>query len=133
MAELVFKEESYQIVGACFEVYNSMGCGFLEAVYHECLELELRDRNIPFRSKSRLKIRYKDRLLEKYYEADFICFDQIILEIKAVSELTDEHTSQLLNYLQATKLSLGILVNFGQHLQLEHKRVALTQTKGPSD
>ena len=131
MAELIFQEESYQIIGACFEVYNSMGSGFLEPVYHECLELEFREKRIPYVSKPRLNIRYKNHCLEKYYEADFVCFDNIILEIKATSSLIDEHTSQLLNYLHATKLPLGLLVNFGQHPKLEYKRVAFTELLNP--
>ena len=104
MTELILKEESYQIIGACFEVYNAMGCGFLESVYHECLEIEFANLGIPFKSKPRLSIQFRDRLLEKRFEADFICYDQIIVEIKACSELIDDHTAQTLNYLNATRL-----------------------------
>ena len=133
MAELILKEESYQIIGACFEVYNTMGCGFLEPVYQECLELELQDRGIPFDSKPRLKLQYKEHSLEKYYEADLICYRKIILELKAVSDLTSEHESQILNYLHATRLPLGILVNFGQHPKLQYKRIALTSFSSDFD
>lgn len=126
MSDLVLPDESYQIVGACFEVYNEMGCGFLEAVYHECLEFELSARNIPFVSKPSLKLQYKNKSLQAYYQADFICFNQIVLEIKTASSLVDENTAQVLNSLNATKLPLGILVNFGHYPKLQYKRVALT-------
>jgi GxxExxY protein len=110
-------------MGACFEVYNEIGCGFLEAVYHECLMLELGMRGIPFRSKADLELRYKDHILEQRYEPDFICFDRIILEIKAVSQLTDEHRAQVHNYLKATGFRLGLLVNFGHYPKLEYERI----------
>ena len=91
MAEIVFKEESYQIIGACFEVYNEMGCGFLEPVYQECLEIELQDRSIPFVSKQELKLNYKQRPLKSLYIPDFVCFGKIILELKSMKDLTDQH------------------------------------------
>src|SRR4051812_47528160 len=100
--ELIFKEESYDLIGACFEVYNDKGCGFLEAVYQECLELELGFRGIPFDPSSELKLDYKGRTLKKTYHSDFTCFDKIIIEIKAISDLTDEHRAQVHNYLKAT-------------------------------
>ncbi|NOY43535.1 MAG: GxxExxY protein [Planctomycetes bacterium] len=127
MTELILKDESYQIIGACFEVYNELGCGFLEAVYQECLEVEFTERGIPFRSKHRLTINYKTHPIQKHYEADFLCFDQIIIELKAVSELTPDHLAQTLNYLHATRSPLGILVNFGQYPKLQYKRIALTE------
>ncbi len=129
MSKLILEEESFAILGACFEVHNELGCGFLESVYHQCLEIELASRGVPFRSKSKLRIQYKGQEIEKTYEADFICFDKIILEIKAISELADEHTAQTLNYLNATKLPLGLLINFGHHPKLQHKRLALTKQK----
>lgn len=127
MAELIYPDESYVIVGACFEVYNTMGSGFLEAVYHECLSIEFENREIPAVSKPRLNLVYGGRKLEKYYEADFVCYDKILIEIKAAKALADEHRAQLINALHATKLKLGILVNFGHHPKLEYERIALTQ------
>ncbi|MEQ8846217.1 GxxExxY protein [Botrimarina sp.] len=122
MAQLVLKDEAYRIVGACFEVYNTLGCGFLEAVYQEALELELSERGIPFKSQAALRIAYKGRTLSTEYKADLVCFGQILVELKAVSELVDAHRSQTLNYLHATRMPLGLLVNFGHKSDLQHER-----------
>lgn len=127
MAEPIFKAESYEIVGACFEVYNELGCGFLEAVYQECLEHELRLRQIAFQSQPLLPISYKGQKLTKTYQPDLICYDKIIIELKAVSEITDQHRAQILNYLKATDLPLGLLVNFGASGGVEHQRFARTR------
>ena len=121
--EIVCKEESYRIVGACFEVYKEMGGGFLETVYQECLEIELLAQQIPFKSQAELFLNYKGRPLKQRYIPDFICFDKIILEIKAVSELADLHRAQIQNYLKATGYKLGLLVNFGHYPKLEHERI----------
>ena len=121
--ELIYKEEAYAIIGACFEVFNDKGAGFLEAVYQECLELELAFRSIPFRPQAELQLYYKGRLLKQHYQPDFLCFDKIIVEIKAVSDLADEHRAQVHNYLKATGLRLGLLVNFGHHGKLQHERL----------
>ncbi|MCW0484374.1 GxxExxY protein [Gaoshiqia sediminis] len=115
-------EESYQIIGACMNVHNELGAGFMEAVYQEALVLELHDLLIPFVREKILDIYYKGYLLEKKYKADFICFDQIIVELKAVNELNSEHTAQALNYLKATGMKLALLVNFGK-TRLQYKRV----------
>lgn len=120
--EIVFKEKSYKIVGACFEVYKDKGSGFLEAVYQECLEIEFTEQNIPFMAQPRLKLEYKGRLLKQNYIPDFICFDKIIIEIKAVKQLTDELRAQVINYLKATEKELGLLINFGHHPKIEHER-----------
>jgi len=126
-------DETYGIIGACFEVYNEKGCGFLEPIYHECLEIELGLRGIPFESKAVLALDYKRRPLRKKYEADFICYGEVILEIKAVSQLTDDHRAQLINYLNATKKKVGLLVNFGGHRGLEFERfVNEGRSKGPA-
>jgi GxxExxY protein len=122
-ADILFKDESYKIIGACFEVYKEMGCGFLEPVYHECLEIELAARAIPFVSQCQLTLRYKQQLLRQLYVPDFICFDQIILEIKAVTDVNNVHRAQVHNSLKATKLRLGLLVNFGHHLGVQHERI----------
>jgi GxxExxY protein len=133
MAEILLKDESYAVIGACFEVYNQLGSGFLEAVYHECLELELKAREIPFQTRCKVPISYKGTPVACLYEADMVCFDQIILELKAVSALTKVHEAQITHYLQATRLPLGILVNFGAHPNLEYKRIAHTSpTKPPA-
>jgi GxxExxY protein len=125
MNEIIYREEAYKIMGACFEVYKTMGCGFLEAVYQECLEIELADRGVPFVPKHQLELNYKERRLKQRYEPDFICYDKIILEIKAVSTLSDEHRAQVQNYLRATGYRLGLLVNFGHHPLVESERIAL--------
>lgn len=123
MVEIVYKEESYRIMGACFEVYNQMGSGFLEPVYQECLRLEFADQQIPFASKLPLDLRYKERPLQTKYIPDFICFDSIIVELKSVKELLDKHRAQVHNYLKATGYKLGLLVNFSNHPKLKWERI----------
>ena len=123
MAEIVFKEESFQIIGACFEVYNEMGCGLLEAVYQECLAIEFRLCKIPFVAQHELTLRYKGESLDSTYKPDFICHERIIVELKAVTELMDKHRAQVHNYLKATGYRLGLPVNFGQHPKLQHERI----------
>jgi len=113
--ELIFKDESYKIIGACFEVYREKGCGFLEAVYQECLEIELRLQGVPYVPKHPLALEYKQCPLRTQYEPDFICYDKIILELKAVTDLAEEHRAQVQNYLKATRFKLGLLVNFGHY------------------
>ncbi len=121
--EILYKEENYRIMGACFEVYSDKGNGFLEDVYQECLGIEFEERKIPYEEKPELKLAYKGRKLRKQYEPDFVCFDKIIVELKAVRALADEHRAQLFNYLKATKIKLGLLVNFGGHPKLEYERI----------
>lgn len=123
MVEIIFKEESYRIIGACFEVYNEMGCGFLEAVYQECLAIEFSEQNLPFFSQRPLELKFKDHLLQQKYVPDFVCFEKVIVEIKAVKELCDEHRAQVHNYLHATGYRLGLLVNFGHHPKLQYERI----------
>ena len=123
MTELLFKDDSYRILGACFEVHNLKGSGFVEPVYQECLELELRMSEVPFAAQPRLQLGYKGRELNSVYIPDFVCFDKIILEIKAAGSLTDEHSAQVHNYLKATGLRLGLLVNFGTHPKLQYERI----------
>ena len=122
MTEIIDKDESYAIIGACMEVYNQMGFGFLEAVYQECLEMEFADRRIPFKPQQQLDLRYKHRPLKAAYIPDFLCYDRIIVEIKGIRELTDVHRSQVLNYLKGTGLKLGLLVNFGHPTKLQYER-----------
>jgi len=121
--EVILKEESYKIVGACFEVYNAMGCGFLEAVYQECLGIEFSNQTIPFKAQIPLELCYKGQVLQQKYIPDFICFDKVIVEIKALKNLSDEHRAQVHNYLKATGYRLGLLVNFGQHPKLQYERI----------
>ncbi len=123
MVEVVLKEESYKIVGACFEVYNAMGCGFLEAVYQECLGIEFSKQTIPFKAQAPLELSYKGQMLEQKYVPDFTCFEKVIVEIKALKELSDEHRAQVHNYLKATGYRLGLLVNFGHHSKLQYERI----------
>lgn len=120
----LFEEECRKIIGACFEVQNELGHGFLEAVYHEALCLSFSELHIPFESEKKLEIFYKGQKLQKAYYADFVCFDKIIVEIKACDGLVDEHTSQVLNYLKATNFKLGLLINFGTP-KVQIKRVIL--------
>ena len=119
------------ILGACFEVYNEKGCGFLEAVYQECMEIELGLQNIPFVAKKPLCLAYKNRPLRQTYEPDLICFEKIVVELKAVSALTDEHRAQVINYLNATGLEVALLINFGHCPKLEYERFANTAKKSP--
>lgn len=125
MNELICREESYKIIGACFEVYKEKGCGFLEAVFQECIELELGFQGIPFEAQRLLPLTYKGRPLVQTYKADLICFGSVLVELKAVSELTDEHRAQVLNYLNATGLRLGLLVNFGRYPKLQWERIVV--------
>lgn len=123
MEKIVFKNESYQIIGACFEVYNEMGCGFFEAVYQECLEIQFSEQGLPFTSQSPLELSFKGRVLQQKYVPDFICYEKIVVEIKAVKELCDEHRAQVHNYLHATGYKLGLLVNFGHYPKLQYERI----------
>ena len=129
MENVVYKEESYAIIGACLEVYNVMGAGFLEGVYQKCLEREFMLRGVPFVAQKRIALFYKGYDLQQDYIPDFVCFDKVIVELKAVSRLNDEFRSQILNYLSATKFELGLLINFGHHKTLEKERFAFTNEK----
>ncbi|MEO5960583.1 MAG: GxxExxY protein [Opitutaceae bacterium] len=125
MTDLIYPDECYKIVGACFEGSKEKGCGFLESVFQECLQIELGIQGIPHEAQKRLRLEYKGRPLQQGFIADFVCFDKIIVELKAVSYLADEHRAQVLNYLNATGYKLGLLVNFGHHPKLEWERIVL--------
>ena len=112
---------------ACFEVYKRLGCGFLESVYQECLEIELNLQKVTYISQAELPVIYRGRKIMHTYKADLICYDKIIVELKAVSVLADEHRAQILNYLNASGLKLGLLINFGHHPKLEYERFVLTK------
>ena len=109
-------------MGACFEVYKEKGVGFLEAVYHECLLIELKRQQIPFVEKPLLFLSYKGERLNKYYTPDFLCYGNIIVEIKAVDRVTDKHRAQVINYLKSTCKPLGLLINFGHYPKIQHER-----------
>jgi len=126
MEEFSHGEETYRIIGACFEVYNEKGCGFLEPVYQECLEYEFGFQNISFEAQPSLRLSYKGHPLQHSYEPDFICFGNLVVEIKAVRNICDEHRAQLINYLNATGLEVGLLINFGHYPKLEYERIVNT-------
>lgn len=125
MGNLILEQESFAIRGACYEVHNEKGSGFLESVYQECLELEFRLQGIPFVAQPELQLTYKGEPLEQKFRPDLVCFQQIIVELKAVDELTDQHRAQLMNYLHATGMKLGFLVNFAAHPKVEIVRIVL--------
>ena len=125
MNPLIHEKETYAILGACFEVYREKGCGFLEAVFQECLSVEFLIQGIPALAQVGMPLSYKGRPLIQRYIADFICYDKVVVEIKAVSKLTDEHRAQIQNYLHATGLRVGLLVNFGHFPKVEHERFVL--------
>ena len=126
MAEIIHKQESYAIIGACFEVYNEKGCGFLEAVYQECLAIEFEHQAIPAIAKPPLTLTYRGRTLTQLYQPDFVCFGKIIVELKAASAIIDEHRAQLLNYLNATGFELGPAGEFRSLPQAGYERIART-------
>lgn len=115
-------ERTYKVIGAAMEVHRELGAGFLEAVYQSALETEFKTQRIPFESQPNVKVLYKGNLLDKFYQPDFICFDELIIEIKAINHLSGIEESQLINYLKAAGLKVGLLINFGQK-SLEYKRM----------
>lgn len=121
--EFIHGDLTYEIIGACFEVYKEKGCGFVEPVYQECLEMELELRAIPYVAQKQLMLVYKGKPLRSKFQPDLICHEQIIVELKAVTGLVDEHRAQLQNYLKATGMRLGLLVNFGHHPKTEIERI----------
>ena len=122
MKELLFRDEVYQIIGAAMEVHNELKNGFLEPVYQEALSKEFILKEIPYQKECLINIYYKGVKMDKYYQADFICHNEIVIELKALNDLTTEHESQLINYLKATNKQLGILINFGKP-SLQYKRI----------
>jgi GxxExxY protein len=125
MAEILLREESYKIIGACFEVYKNKGCGFSEAIYQECLGIEFGLQGIPFAAQPIIELEYKGTKLVQSFRPDFVCFDMIFVEIKALPKLVDVCRSQALNYLGAGRSRLCLLVNFGHHPKLEYERIVL--------
>ena len=122
MVELLLKEESYKIIGACMEVHKDLGAGFLESVYQEAMEIELQKQNIPYEREKLLNVFYKGQKLKKRYSADFVCYNKIVVELKALGDIRTDHEAQLLNYLKTSGLKLGLLINFGTR-SLQYKRL----------
>lgn len=126
--ELLFREEAYRLVGACLAVHKDKGNGFAEPVYQDALEIELELSGIPFDAQRSYQIFYRGRPLRHTYTPDLLCFETVLMELKAAKCLTDEHRAQVLNYLKVTGLQLGLLVNFGSHPRLEWERIVLTRS-----
>ena len=122
--QVLFSNKTERIIHACFEVHKQLGCGFLESVYQEALAIELVIENIPFEVEKKLPVFYKGNELKKWFVVDFLCYNNIVLELKAVEFLNNEHFSQVLNYLKATGLKVGLLVKFGSR-SVQVKRVVL--------
>lgn len=122
MAELILKKEVYAVIGAAMEVHRVLGPGFLEKVYHEAMQIELSSRGIPFESETPIRVEYKGKGLAQRYYADLVCFEQILVELKAPKQLSGKEESQILNYLRATGSRVGLLINFGSHGKLEYGR-----------
>ena len=122
--EFLFKDETYKIIGTAMEVHKELGCGFLEGVYQEAFELELKKQNIPYEREKLLNVYYKGTKLKKRFSADFVCYKKIVVELKALGELNTDHEAQLLNYLKPSGLKLGFLMNFGSK-SLQYKRLIL--------
>ncbi len=125
--KLIFRDETYRLIGACLAVYKDKGNGFAEPVYQDAMEIELELSGIPFDPQRNYPIQYRGRTLRHTYTPDLLCFEAIVVELKAAKALTDEHRAQVLNYLKVTGLQLGLLVNFGSHPRLEWERIVLTQ------
>ena len=123
--QFLYKDEAFRIRGAMFEVYRTLGAGFLEGVYQECLGIEFARCGVPFEAGRRLSLHYKGEPLQQIYVADFVCYDRIIVELKAVRAIAPQHRAQVLNYLRATELKLGLLANFGTIPGVEIERFAL--------
>lgn len=119
--ELLYKEETFKIIGACMTVHREMGSGFLESVYQEALEQEMENQQIHFECQKKIPIYYKGKPLKKYFKADFLCFDHIIVELKSTAFMHQTGESQLINYLKATNFKVGLLINFGES-SLQWKR-----------
>jgi GxxExxY protein len=127
MDELLCKHEVYQVAGAALEVYNTLGAGFLEAVYQEAMEVELRSRGIPFESQKEFIIAYKGQYLEKTYTADLVAFGKVVVELKALDALSGKEQSQVINYLKASGIEVGLLLNFGNPQKLDWQRLVFSK------
>ena len=128
MSELIYKDESYEIIGKCFEVHNNLGPGFLEIVYKDALEYEFKKANIPYTRETKYVVNYKGIVLPHYFYADFVVYDKIILEVKAVSSIVDEFVAQAINYLKVSENKLALIVNFGK-LKINYKRIVFDEKR----
>ncbi len=128
MSELIYKDESYEIIGKCFEVHNNLGSGFLEIVYKDALEYEFKKSNIPYVREMKYEVNYKGVILPHYFYADFVVYDKIILEVKSVSSIIDEFVAQAINYLKVSDNKLALIVNFGE-LKINSKRIVLDEKR----
>jgi len=126
MTDLIYKDESYKIIGKCMEVHNNLGAGFLEIVYKDALEYEFRKENTPYEREKEYIVKYKDIILPHKFYADFVVYDKIILEVKSVSGIADEFIAQAINYLKVSGNKLALIVNFGE-LKLKYKRIVLEE------
>lgn len=124
--DLLYRDETYRIIGACIAVHDDKGNGFVEPVYQDAVEIELGACGIPYDAQRNFKILYRGKTLKHTHTPDVICFDKILLELKAVKRRTGEHRAQVLNYLKVTGLKLGLLINFGSYARLEWQRIILT-------
>ena len=124
--EVLYKQETYNIVGALMTVHRSLGCGFLEPVYQDAVEIEFKSRGIPFEREKEFDIYYKNIKLSQTYIADFVCYDKIIVELKAVDDMIPKYYAQTLNYMKITGFKLGLLANFG-NTKLDVKRIVREQ------
>jgi len=122
MSELILKDESYKLVGVCMEVHRELGMGFKEGIYQDALEIEFQHQGIPYQREQMFRIEYKGKVLKHRYKADFIVFNQIVLEVKATTLIVDSFVAQTINYLKASGLKLGIIANFGER-SLTFKRI----------
>lgn len=127
--EIIAKKESYEIMGACFEVFAEMGNGLVEPIYHECLIEELSRRKVPFLHEANVPVYYKEKKLSRCCRLDFLCFEKVIVELKSVKYLDDSHRSQVHSYLRATGLELALLVNFGTPNEVEWERIVRSKNK----
>jgi GxxExxY protein len=122
--DFLYKSETFAIIGAAMEVHKTLGCGFVEAIYEEALTKEFVRNNIPFEQQKEVPVFYKGEALEKYYKLDLLCYDAVIVELKAVSAFAEEHEAQILSYMKATQCKIGLLINFGTP-RLQYKRYIL--------
>jgi GxxExxY protein len=129
MTNLIYADESYAIMGACFNVHNTHGCGFTEPVYQECLEIEFQHLGISFVAQPELQLEHRGKVLRHRFRPDFVCYGKIVVEIKGLSDLADDHRAQVLNYLNATGFQLGLLINFGTHPRLQSERIPFSPRK----
>ncbi len=123
--EFPLKKETYKIIGAAMEVHKQLGGGFLEAIYQEALEIEFKNNEIDYKRELPLNVIYKGQKLNKQYFADFVCYNSVIVELKALSDISSNHEAQILNYLKATNIQVGLLINFGKQ-SLQYKRIVNT-------